>query len=53
MTKKSVLICGQKCLALSPMLLIAHLDPDEPTNHLDIETLAWLEDYLQGYPGAL
>ncbi len=26
---------------------------DEPTNHLDIEAIAWLEDYLRGYPGAL
>ncbi|MDQ7843953.1 MAG: ABC-F family ATP-binding cassette domain-containing protein [Armatimonadota bacterium] len=25
---------------------------DEPTNHLDLEALEWLEDYLQGYPGA-
>src|SRR5699024_10823155 len=26
---------------------------DEPTNHLDIETLNWLEGYLQAYPGAI
>lgn len=26
---------------------------DEPTNHLDIETLSWLETYLQSYTGAL
>ena len=26
---------------------------DEPTNHLDIETLSWLEQYLQGYDGAI
>ncbi len=26
---------------------------DEPTNHLDAETISWLEDYLQGYGGAL
>ena len=26
---------------------------DEPTNHLDIDTLAWLEQYLQGYDGAI
>jgi len=26
---------------------------DEPTNHLDAETISWLEDYLNGYGGAL
>jgi ATP-binding cassette subfamily F protein uup len=26
---------------------------DEPTNHLDAGTVAWLEGYLQGYPGAV
>ena len=26
---------------------------DEPTNHLDIESIQWLEDYLQGYGGAI
>jgi len=26
---------------------------DEPTNHLDIESIIWLEQYLQVYPGAV
>lgn len=26
---------------------------DEPTNHLDIESIAWLENYLATYPGAV
>ncbi|HEY8393391.1 MAG TPA: ABC-F family ATP-binding cassette domain-containing protein, partial [Thermaerobacter sp.] len=26
---------------------------DEPTNHLDVETSAWLEEHLAGYPGAV
>lgn len=47
---------GQKTrLALAKMLL-QHPDLlilDEPTNHLDIETLSWLETYLQAYSGAL
>ncbi|WLD93690.1 ABC-F family ATP-binding cassette domain-containing protein [Alkalihalobacillus sp. AL-G] len=38
-----------KLLLTRPDLLIL----DEPTNHLDIETLNWLEGYLQSYPGAL
>ena len=38
-----------KLLFLKPDLLIL----DEPTNHLDLQTLAWLEKYLQNYQGAI
>jgi ATP-binding cassette subfamily F protein 3 len=38
-----------RLLLLRPTLLLL----DEPTNHLDLESLAWLEDYLGRYEGAV
>ncbi|MEK5289246.1 ABC-F family ATP-binding cassette domain-containing protein [Streptococcus sp. FSL R7-0212] len=52
----SALSGGQNTrLALAKMLLEGPdlLVLDEPTNHLDIETIAWLENYLTNYQGAL
>jgi ATP-binding cassette subfamily F protein 3 len=38
-----------KILAQKPDVLLM----DEPTNHLDLESIMWLEQWLQQYPGAL
>ena len=38
-----------RALVANPDLLLL----DEPTNHLDIEAIAWLEDFLAGYGGAV
>ncbi len=38
-----------RALVAEPELLLL----DEPTNHLDFEAIAWLEDLLNGYGGAL
>lgn len=47
---------GQKTRLALTGVLLSHpslLLLDEPTNHLDMHMLAWLEDWLQTYPGAV
>ncbi|MGM0541547.1 MAG: ATP-binding cassette domain-containing protein [Pseudomonadota bacterium] len=39
---------GRALMQRSDLLLL-----DEPTNHLDIEAVAWLEQWLKSYPGAI
>jgi ATP-binding cassette subfamily F protein uup len=45
--KRRVLL-GQALVQQPDLLLL-----DEPTNHLDVEAIAWLEEFLIGYPGAI
>ncbi len=47
---------GEKTRLALARLLLMHpglLMLDEPTNHLDFSTLAWLENYLLSYGGAM
>ncbi|MBE9516291.1 MAG: energy-dependent translational throttle protein EttA [Proteobacteria bacterium] len=45
--KRRVALC--KLLLSSPDMLLL----DEPTNHLDAESVAWLERFLQEFPGTV
>lgn len=45
--KRRVALC--RLLLQSPDILLL----DEPTNHLDAESVAWLEQHLQKYPGTI
>ena len=45
--KRRVALC--RALASQPDLLLL----DEPTNHLDSESISWLEEILQSFPGAV
>ena len=45
--KRRVALC--RALAPQPDLLLL----DEPTNHLDAESIRWLEEFLQKFPGAV
>ncbi len=42
-------LCLGRMLLSEPDLLLL----DEPTNHLDLKSIAWLEDYLAAYRGAV
>ncbi|MHB8575779.1 MAG: ABC-F family ATP-binding cassette domain-containing protein, partial [Dehalococcoidia bacterium] len=47
---------GEKSRIALARVLLAHPDVlllDEPTNHLDISGIAWLESFLQRWPGAI
>jgi ABC transport system ATP-binding/permease protein len=45
--KRRVALC--RALAAQPDLLLL----DEPTNHLDADSIRWLEEFLQRFPGAV
>lgn len=55
-TKISTLSGGQKTRVALGRLLLSQPDVillDEPTNHLDMNSITWLESYLNNYTGAV
>ena len=54
--RSAALSGGEAARALLAGVLLARptiLLLDEPTNHLDLDGLAWLEEFLAGFPGAV
>jgi len=54
--KIGMLSGGEKTIVYFASIIIGEPDIlilDEPTNHLDIETLNWLENYLNNYKGTI